>query len=994
MRKTFFIFLLLLLTLFTVLPKSKGGYKEFSDNMEMLEINPFILDTANFWVDSVFHSLTLRERIGQLMMVSVYSHQGAEHLNQIAQQIEKYNIGGVIFMKGSPVKQALYTNHLQSKAKTPLLVSIDGEWGLSMRLDSIQSFPRQMMLGAIANEGLIYDMGVEIARQCKRLGIHVNFAPVVDINNNPKNPVINSRSFGEDKKQVIRRSFAYMSGMQDNGLLVTAKHFPGHGDTDVDSHYGLPTLNHDRKHLEQNELYPFKHLIQLGLTGIMIAHLHVPSLDPAALVPATLSKEIVTNLLIEKYGFQGLIFTDAMNMGGVAKAYSPDAAALLAFKAGNDIILFPPDLEKAINSIEKAIENKEIDENELNHRCKKILAAKHYVQLNDFKPIEVEKLISDLQTDESQYLNEAIAAEALTVLVNKKRILPIQSTDSELFVVNIDAPKTDHFVNRVKSYSKTKNIRITNQMSLPEKNMVLNQASKYPYIVIAWHGLSQYPSKNYGVTPQIAEFINALAARTKVILTIFGNPYVLTQPVQFEKMDAIIVTYEDTRFTQNYAAQLIFGGIEAKGKLPVTSGNFKAGVGLSTAKTRLGYLHPRMVGANQSKLNEIDDLMHQVIREKITPGAQVLCVKNGYVFYDKNFGYHTYDSLIPVSEESIYDLASLSKILVTTPLMMHMYETKKIKLNQPLGHYLPMNPDKVDLSITDMLAHQARFKAWVPFFKITLDDSLNYKEGFYSTTDTGRFVVPVAKNLFTTPEMADTIFHILDTSPLVKKKEYLYSDMPFYYFMQMIENIENKEIDFLADSLFFQPLGIENLKYYPTRHYSLDRIVPTENDTVFRKQIVHGYVHDQGAALLGGKCGHAGLFGNAAELAKIGQMYLNKGEYGGKNYFEKATVEHFTKAHFLKFNNRRGLGFDKPEPRKKVIGPAFDGISLNSFGHTGFTGTYLWVDPDEQIVYVFLSNRTYPDAKNSKLSKNNIRTRIHKLFYEAFIENVGVVSKK
>jgi CubicO group peptidase (beta-lactamase class C family) len=305
-----------------------------------------------------------------------------------------------------------------------------------------------------------------------------------------------------------------------------------------------------------------------------------------------------------------------------------------------------------------------------------------------------------------------------------------------------------------------------------------------------------------------------------------------------------------------------------------------------------------------------------------------------------------------------------------------------------------MEPSKVGLSITDMLSHQARFKAWVPFFRITLDDSLRYKPGFYSSIDTGRFIVPVADKLFTVPEMADTIFQILDTTPLTNKKEYLYSDMPFYYFMQLIENLKNREIDFLADSLLFQPMGIENLKYYPSKYYDLNRIVPTENDTVFRKQIVQGYVHDQGAALLGGKCGHAGLFGNAHELAKMGQLFLNKGEYGGKKLFEQSTIEYFTKAHFLKNNNRRGLGFDKPEPRKKVIGPAFDGISLNSFGHTGFTGTYFWVDPDEQIVYVFLSNRTFPDAKNSKLTKNNIRTKVHQLFYDAFKDFPGIISEK
>jgi len=962
------------------------NYKEPIKNIDSREAEAFVFDTANYWVDSVFNSLTLRERIGQLMMISAYSNQGAEHINAISQQIEKYNIGGVIFMKGSPVRQALFTNHIQSIAKTPLLIAIDGEWGLSMRLDSIKPFPRQMMLGSISNEGLIYDMGAEIARQCRLMGIHINFAPVVDINNNPKNPVINSRSFGEDKKQVLRRSYAYMAGMQDNGLLVSAKHFPGHGDTDTDSHHNLPALNHSRKYLEQNELYPFKHLIDLGLTGIMVAHMHITAFNPTRAIPATLSKEVVTDLLINKYRFKGIIYTDAMNMGGVANTYKPDEAALMAFKAGNDIILFPPDIEKTIKRFEKAVKNKEIDIKEINRRCKKILGAKFYAHLNEYKPIETDNLVAKLQTDETEYLNHSIAAEAITLLSNNDDLIPLQSVENDLYVINIESSEDDDFINRAKNYSQISCNTITKYTTAPEKQLIINKASTSPYVVIAWHGISQYPANNYGTSSQIIEFINTVSNSSKTILVVFGNPYVLNN-IQTQQINSIIVTYEDNPYTNDYAAQTIFGGIETKGKIPVSLEGFKANTGLSTKKTRMGFVHPKTIGANISKLNEIDNLMDSVIYDKMTPGAQVLCSKNGYIFYNKNFGYHTYDSTIAVSDNSIYDLASLTKILVTTPLLMHLYEQKKLKLNMPLGHYLPLEPDKLDIPIIDMLAHQAKFKPWIPFYRLTLDDSLNYKPGYYSTIDTGNFFIPVAKNLFTIPEIADTIFHILDTTPLNPKKEYLYSDIPFYHFMHLIEYIENKEIDELIDSLFYKPLSLNNLMYYPSKYFEIDRIAPTENDTIFRKQLIHGYVHDQGAALLGGKSGHAGLFGNALEIAIFGQMLLNNGEYGNKKYFDKKTIDLFTTAHFTKDKNRRGLGFDKPDINKSTLGPTFSKISQSSFGHTGFTGTYLWIDPEEQIVYVFLSNRIYPDASNKKLSKYNIRTRVHSKFYEAFIKN-------
>ena len=979
--------LVLLIILFgSTYPNTYKSFNERVKNIDNIESEPFIIDTANHWVDSVFNSLTLRERIGQLMMISAYSNQGTEHINAISGQIKKYNIGGVIFMKGSPIRQAIFTNHIQSIAKTPLLIAIDGEWGLSMRLDSIKPFPRQMMLGAINNEELIYDMGTEIARQCRLMGIHINFAPVLDINNNPKNPVINSRSFGEDKKQVLRRGYAYMAGMQDNGLLVSAKHFPGHGDTDTDSHHNLPVLNHSRKHLEQNELYPFKHLIDLGLTGIMVAHMHITAFNPSQAIPATLSKEIVTDLLIDKYGFKGIIYTDAMNMGGVANKYKPEEAALMAFKAGNDIILFPPDVEKSIKRIEKAVKNKEIDIKEINRRCKKILGAKFYAHLNEYKPIETDNLIADLQTGETEYLNHSIAAEAITLLSNHNDLIPLQSVENDLYVINIESSENNNFINRAKNYSQISCNTVTKHTTAPEKQLIINKASTLPYVVFAWHGISQYPANNYGVSSQIIEFINNISKNSKVILVVFGNPYVLNS-VQTKQINSIIVTYEDNPYTNDYAAQTIFGGIDTKGKLPVSLEEFKVNTGLTTKKTRLGFIHPKTIGADISKLNEIDDLMNSAIINKMTPGAQVLCAKNGYVFYNKNIGYHTYDSIIAVSDNSIYDLASLTKILVTTPLLMHLYEQKKLKLNTPLGHYLPLEPDKLDIPIIDMLAHQAKFKPWIPFYRLTLDDSLNYKPGYYSTIDTGNFFIPVAKNLFTIPEIADTIFHILDTTPLNPKKEYLYSDIPFYHFMHLIEYIEYKEIDELIDSLFYKPLSLNNLKFYPSKHFDIDRIVPTENDTIFRKQLIHGYVHDQGAALLGGKSGHAGLFGNATEVAIFGQMLLNKGEYGNRHYFDKSTVDFFTTAHFANDNNRRGLGFDKPEIKKNTLGPTFNEISQSSYGHTGFTGTYFWIDPEKQIIYVFLSNRIYPDANNKKLSKYNIRTRVHSKFYEAFTQS-------
>lgn len=944
----------------------------------------FTFDTSHNWVDSILLSLSLEEKVAQLFMISVYSSQGKEQLEKAAQYIEKYNIGGVIFMQGSPSKQVQYTNYLQSKAKIPLLVSIDGEWGLAMRLDSMPLFPRQMMLGSINNHKLIYEMGSEIARQCKRMGIHINFAPDADVNNNPKNPVINSRSFGDDKKQVLSRSLAYMRGMQDKGLLVTAKHFPGHGDTETDSHSGLPIVNYSLRHLENNELYPFRQLIDSGVNGIMVGHLNVPALDPADGKPASLSKPIITDLLVKKYGFNGLVFTDAMNMGAISASMKPEEAALEAIRAGNDIVLFPSEIDRSIARIVQAVQNNELTEAEINIHCKKVLAAKQYVKLNQYTPIDAANLLPDLQSDIVEYINHAVAAEAITVLSNSNNLIPVENVEKPVKVISINVPAENRFLQRLNSYCKTEHINISKTLTETQQKTLLKTVKEEEFVIAAIHGISQYPKNNYGVNRQTVELLSKLAAQTRLIVVVFGNPFSLQFFKNLDNYAALVVGYENSIYAQDYAAQVIMGGIAAQGHLPVTVEPYKSGEGITTKKTRLGYVHPRMAGANTSKLNMVDTVINHTIRRQMTPGAQILCAKNGYVFYNKSFGYHTYDSVIPVADNTIYDLASLTKVLVSTPLLMHLHKENDIDLKKPLSKYLPVTEDKKDVTLIDMLTHQAGFKAWYPFYKITLERDGNYKSEFYNHSDSGQYIVPVAQNMFTTPYVTDSILLILDTLSLTGKKEYCYSDIPFYYSMQLIEHTTGTPISLLADSLFYRPLGIQHLVYRPLEHYKLLQIAPTENDKTFRKQLVHGYVHDQGAALMGGICGHAGLFGNATSVATFAQMLLNEGEYGGREWFSHRTVSYFTTPPFLQEGNRRAIGFDKPEPDTAKQSPAFSGISLLSYGHSGFTGTYLWIDPDEQMVYVFLSNRIHPDTGNNALAKNNIRTNIHRLFYEAF----------
>ncbi|HON19015.1 MAG TPA: glycoside hydrolase family 3 N-terminal domain-containing protein, partial [Salinivirgaceae bacterium] len=945
------------------------GFNKMPENLESEKSgNYFTFDTTTYWVDSVFKSLTLQEKIGQLFMISLLSSKDKKTLEQTAQLVEKHNIGGIIFMKGSPLRQAHYTNYLQSKSKTPLLIAIDGEWGLAMRLDSIEPFPRQMMLGAANNEELVYEMGVEIAKQCKLMGIHINFAPVVDINNNPNNPVINSRSFGEDKNKVLRLGYAYMSGMQDQGLIVTAKHFPGHGDTDVDSHYGLPIISHPRRHLENFELYPFRNLIKLGLNGIMVAHVSVPSYDSTPKLPATLSYPIVTELLQNRLEFRGLIFTDALDMAGASTGRSPEEAALLAFKAGNDILLMPPDPEKAIKRFEVAIKSGEISIDELNHRCKKILAAKEKAGLNHFTPIDTNNLLNKLNNKTTQYLNHKFAEKAITLLQNKNELIPIVDLSKPSLVISINGGKNEFFFNRVKNYNRTRILRYYDSLSPTQINKILLDAAQAPYVIVPWFGLTQLPKKNYGGTRKSIEFITELTKRTKVILVLFGNPFLLNIGIETKILDGLIVAYENTKYTQDYAAQLIFGGIEAQGVLPVTVGNFKAGFkSLKTEKVRLGFSIPQAVGANESYLYKIDSLINTSISQQMTPGAQVLCSHKGTVFFYRSYGFQTYDSTISVTDTTIYDLASLTKVLVTTPLLMHLHEAGKINISDPIGKYLILPKEIASKRIMDMIAHRAGFVGWILFMRQFVDSTKNLQSQYFSSTYQDSFPIPVADSLWASPSVVDSVFNTIYQTPLKSNNKYLYSDLPFYLFMQLIENIETKQIDYLIDSLFYKPMGINTLVYNPLKYFSRDQIAPSEIDSLYRKRKIHGFVNDPGAALLGGKCGHAGLFGNALDVAKMGQMYLNQGYYGNVRLLKPKTLELFTTAHFKKEKNRRGLGFDKPDLWDNHNGPTIKNISPKSFGHTGFTGTYLWVDPEKEIVYVFISNRTFPSAKNNSL---------------------------
>ena len=963
--------------------------------------NPLLsedIEAQQKWVDSIYDAMTLKERIGQLFMVQAFSNKGFKHENEIAGLVKNYHIGGVIYSKGGPSRQIKMNNNLQSEAKIPLLIGMDAEWGLNMRLDSTYAFPWNMTLGAVANNQLVEQTGYHIGEHCKRVGVHFNFAPVVDINTNPKNPIIGNRSFGEDKNNVTEKAAAFMKGMQSAGVLANAKHFPGHGDTDADSHKTLPTVNFNKQRLDSVELYPYRKLINEGLSSVMVAHLNIPELGIQNGLPTSLSKYVVTDILKKQLGFKGLIFTDALTMKGAADFVQPSIDGtsskkfdtsgeidVMAFKAGNDVMLMSENVAKGIEKLLNAFEKGEITEDRLSHSVKKILMAKYKVGLNNYKPIAHYGVHGDVKRTKDDVLSGKLFEEAITILKNENEILPLRDLDTKkIAYVSLGDEDGSTFYTELKKYTKVHKISADNLSDLIEK------LKNYNTVIVGFHKSDANPWKYYKFSTKELTWLYEIARTNTVILDVFARPYALMDLSTIENIEGIVMSYQNSVIAQQKSAQILFGAFEARGTLPVSAGQyFTFGQGETyNALKNLSYGLPESVGVDSKKLNhKLDSIAQYAITEQMTPGIQLLVARKGKVIYNKNFGYHTYKKKNKVAFDDVYDVASLTKIMATLPLIMELEEKKVLSLDTKLSKLLPdyKNTNKKDITLKQMLSHYARLKPWVPFYANTLDSITKKPENkWYRKSRSGNYNIEVTDRLFMRKDYQDSIQDIIKKSDLLNSLRYRYSDLPYYILKKYLEVYYNKGLDALVQDHFYQSLGANYTTYKPRDKFSLKNIVPTEVDDYFRYQEVHGYVHDMGAAMQGGAGGHAGVFSNANDLAKLMQMYLQKGFYGGKRYFKSQTLDKFTTCHYCHKDNRRGIGFDKPQLGDE--GPTCGCISMTSFGHSGFTGTYAWADPDEEIVYIFLANRTYPKAGKNRLLRENIRTEIQRYIYEAIIE--------
>lgn len=931
---------------------------------------------ANRWADMKMKKMSLEEKVGQLMFVRVPKTKTKKQQRQFEHNFTKYKVGGVCFFKGRAATQMEQTKRYQQLSSTPLMVTIDGEWGLGMRLEDCYSFPRQMLMGALspANDTLIEHFGEEVGRQCRKMGINVNFAPVCDINNNPRNPVIGCRSFGENKNRVARKSAIYARAMQRNGIIAVGKHFPGHGDTEVDSHLDLPIINHPFHYIDSVDLFPFRRLVREGVRGMMIAHLQVNALDDRTNMPSSLSERIVTPLLRDDMKFDGLIFTDGIDMKAVSKNYKDGEGAIRAIRAGSDVILLPIDVEKTVSAVVEEAQRDPEFAKMIDNRCHRILREKHRCGLHN---LNLSKLSTPNQADARRcaIITSRMAQKALTLVHDDGDVLPIKNDEK---VVYLSVGNCD---------SAIKNISEPLQQQITEAGKV----------VISLFG-NLGSSNNYGVSKESIDLINSIAKMedVKSILVIYGSPYILQSFPNTSKQSsnqplmqssplptAIVLAYQNMPEVVDAVTAALRGETELEGMLPVSTGGYKEGTSLRPTKRpkKQPYNRLREAGMDEQCFKLIDSIALNGIAQRAYPGCQILVAKDGKVVYNRCYGRQTYDAMaIPMDTNTVYDLASLTKVSATNLAVMKLVDAGKISLDDRLSKYLPYlkHTNKSKITIRQALSHIARLKAFDSYWKESLCDKYLYQgnnpqDGF----------VAIGKGVYVSSNFRTTMLNSIAKSNLERKDKYLYSDLGFILLADLVEHVSGQSLDIFMQKHFYGPLQMNSTCFRPLDHgIDINRIAPTEQDDTYRNQLLRGYVHDPNAAAMGGVAGHAGLFSTANDLFRLYQMMLDSGRFDGRQYISAKTFCSFNKRYYADKGNRRALGFDKPliEGRSKHISPL---ASQSSFGHTGFTGTMVWVDPQYNLIYIFLSNRVYPNAQPNKLANMNIRTDIQELIYKS-----------
>ena len=962
-------------------------------------------EPCRLWVDSVMGRMSLKERIGQLFIYTIAPQTEKANRDLLRKVVREYKVGGLLFSGGKAHDQAVLTNEAQQMADVPLLVTFDGEWGLGMRLKEIPSFPRNMVLGCIRNDTLLYEYGREVARQCREMGVQVNFAPVADVNINPENPVINTRSFGEDPEEVARRVVAYARGLESGGVLSVCKHFPGHGDTNVDSHKALPVLPFTRERLDSVELYPFRRAIRAGLGGMMVGHLEVPALEEEAGLPASLSHSIVTGLLQEELGFRGLVFTDALAMRGVA---GHGSLCLRALQAGHDLLLAPRAVAGELEAVWKAVRSGELPEAEIDRRCRKVLAYKYALGLTRRPHIRLSGLEQRLETPYMRDLIARLKQASLVVAGDAAGLLPLGGTENRVAVLQVGgAEALSPFMEELSGAVRPAVFRLTKGMGDAALQGLQQKLGAYSCLVVC---LADRKLEAY--RPFFARYL------PEGVPTVYVNLVSALQvPRDFGPApDVLLQAHQSDEYFQRCAAAVLTGRAGADGRLAVAVGSwFAAGEGVDCRPSELPARPLEALGVDAARLAEIDRIAQEGIREGAYPGCQVVVWKDGQEIYNKAFGTHRGGrgagrDTTRVRPSDVYDIASLTKTSATLLAVMKLYDRGRISLTDRAADYLPYlrGTDKRDITVRQLLLHESGLPSTILFYRAAIDEeglgtplfrgrrdslhtarigartwadaSFRFLPGLTAEERTDSCTWQVAGGLWLNPRFKQECLRQIVEAPLLSRR-YRYSCVGFILLQQIVEARAGMPMDEFLAQEFYRPMGLARTGFCPSRWTVPARIVPSSVDGFLRKDTLQGFVHDESAAFLGGVAGNAGLFSNAHEQAMLYQMLLNGGELGGRRYLSAETCRVFTTT--LSRISRRGLGFDKPDRRNPRRSPCCEEAPASVYGHTGFTGTCAWVDPNNRLVYVFLSNRTYPHAWNNKLSKLDIRTRIQQAVYRS-----------
>lgn len=964
------------------------------------------------WVDSVLLQLSLKERIGQLFIYTIAPQQNKANRELLRKVVKDYKVGGLLFSGGLMQNQVTLTNEAQQMADIPLMITFDGEWGLSMRLRGTPGFPRNMVLGCIQDDSLIYEYGREMARQCHEIGVQVNFAPVADVNINPKNPVINTRSFGESPVNVANKVIAYSKGLEEGGVLSVSKHFPGHGDTDVDSHKALPILPFTRERLDSVELYPFRKAIHAGLGGIMVGHLEVPVFEAQGGLPSSLSRNVVYDLLTRELKFQGLIFTDALAMKGVS---GNSSICLQALKAGNDLLLVPRRIKEEVEAVLDAVKRGELTESDIEAKCRKVLMYKYALGLTKKPNIRLSGLGSRINTPETRDLIRRLNLSAITVMGNQTKMFPLDPVVKEVAVLNVGDPKEiQPFLQELSRFTHPVEFQLDKNLTEPQSKQLQDSLSQYKRILVC--------VTEHRLVPYQSFFAKFAPGVPVAYLCFIPGKQVLQIQRGISAGEAMILAHSSNDDVQKQVAKIVYGEAGADGRLSASIGSlFATGAGLTLAPQTVPHFVPEEYGINSRILSKIDGIAEEGIREGAYPGCQVVVLKDGKEMYNKAFGTHAGNAAgaqkgksVPVVPTDVYDLASLTKTTATLLAVMKLYDKGRLNLTDRASDYLPFlqDTDKKDITVRELLMHESGLASTLFFYQDAIDkDSysgtlfkgrldnahpvrigsqtwanpkFSFRKGLTSKVRTTEYTLQVSDSLWLNRSFKKEYLKTIADSPL-KDKRYRYSCVGFIVLQQLVEARTGMPMDEFLAKEFYTPMGLKRTGFLPLRFLQKEEIVPSSVDSFLRKTTLQGFVHDESAAFQGGVSGNAGLFSTAEEVARIYQMILNGGELDGKRYLSKETCRLFTTT--VSRISRRGLGFDKPDSRNPQKSPCASSAPASVYGHTGFTGTCAWVDPKNGLVYVFLSNRIYPDVWNTKLMRMDIRTRIQEMIYEAVITN-------